>query len=256
MLASKLAEPLFFRPLHFPVPEREMHFRHSADQGVHQGPDGKIHWFHKSGGDKKLLFVHGWSGRGSQFAPMMEAAANRGFSVHTFDAPGHGDERLPRTDMLAFVRSILWMNAEFGPFELAVGHSLGGMALWNAYDQGLPLKRLVNIGSPSSIKGVLGDFVSAIGARKVVREHMLKTLKHKYTIEPHTLSPVSIVCKAPVLKGLLVHDEDDRDVPISHAVEMNRKWKEARFIRTSGLGHRRILRDATVIDECLDFLDV
>ena len=255
-LAARLAEPLFFRPLRFPVPEREMHFRKSAISGFHKNEDGRIHWFHIPGAGRNLLFVHGWSGRGSQFANMMEAAAESGYNVYTFDAPGHGEELKKRTDMLAFVRAILWMNEEFGPFELAVGHSLGGMALWNAYAQGLPLKKLVNIGSPSSIEGVLGDFVNAIGARLRVRDHMLQTLAAKYEIEPATLSPVSIVRESKVLKGALVHDEDDHDVPIVHAEALAKVWTEADFIRSSGLGHRRILRDQEVIRRCLQVLSV
>lgn len=255
-LAAKVAEPLFFKPLRFPIPEREHHFRNKALRGAHSTADGQIDWFHLPGVGPKLLFVHGWSGRGSQFAPLMEAACEKGADIYTFDAPGHGEESLGRTDMLAFVRSIEWMNETFGPFHLAVGHSLGGMALWNAVDRGLPLHTLVNIGSPASIEGVILDFVHAIGAREVVVDRMLDLLRKKYQIEPSSLSPVSIASKHPHLKGGMLHATNDGDVPIQHAEQLEKVWEQGKLFRYEGLGHRRILRDAEVIHQCLSLLGV
>lgn len=253
-LASKVAEPLFFRPLRFPIPKRELPFREEAINGIHRSDMGEIHWFHMPGNGQKILFVHGWSGRGSQFAPLMEMASEEGFDVYTFDAPGHGKEVLKRTDMLSFVHSIQWMNEKFGPFHLAVGHSLGGMALWNAINAGLPIYKLINIGSPSSIKGVLSDFVNAIGAKPIVVDRLLEKLGKNYQLEPRELSPVHIVQSHQEVKGLLLHDEDDGDVPIEHALKMAEEWTNASFIRTKGLGHRRILRDEKILKECLHFL--
>ncbi len=255
-LAAKVAEPLFFKPLRFGIPEREKDFRSKALQGAHQTADGKINWFHLPGLGPRILFVHGWSGRGSQFAPLMEAASAKGADIYAFDAPGHGEEQLGRTDMLAFVRSIEWMNETFGPFHWAVGHSLGGMALWNALDRGLPLHTLVNIGSPASIEGVILDFVHAIGAREVVVDRMLNLLQKKYQIEPSSLSPVSIATKHPHLKGGMLHATDDGDVPLQHAEQLSAVWKQGQLYRYEGLGHRRILRDPEVINQCLSLLGV
>jgi pimeloyl-ACP methyl ester carboxylesterase len=46
---------------------------------------------------------------------------------------------------------------------------------------------------------------------------------------------------------LVVHDEQDREVPISHGESFAAGWPGARFLRTKGLGHQRILRDADVV---------
>ena len=58
---------------------------------------------------------------------------------------------------------------------------------------------------------------------------------------------------------LLVHDENDRDVPIAHARLMKELYPEAQTIFTDGLGHTRILRNDMVInriiaaaDKCLE----
>jgi pimeloyl-ACP methyl ester carboxylesterase len=56
------------------------------------------------------------------------------------------------------------------------------------------------------------------------------------------------------LPALIIHDRDDRDVPWQEGEAVARAWPHARFLRTEGLGHRRILRDPEVIDRVLRFL--
>ena len=56
---------------------------------------------------------------------------------------------------------------------------------------------------------------------------------------------------APVL---FVHDHDDRETRLSGSIQLAQTWPNARLHQTRGLGHRRILRDPTVIQHTLDFI--
>ncbi len=56
------------------------------------------------------------------------------------------------------------------------------------------------------------------------------------------------------LPALIIHDRDDRDVPWREGEAVARAWPHARFLRTEGLGHSRILRDPQVIDRVVGFL--
>ena len=252
-LAARVAEPLFFRPVKFPVPEREREFRSTSESGTSELSSGRIHWFKKGGQGPKILFMHGWSGRGSQFVKMMDALMEAGFEVYTLDAPGHGDEWLPRIDMLSFIEGIHWMERKFGPFDGAIGHSIGGMALWNAIREGASIKRLVEIGSPSSLSGVLEDFAAVLNARPVVAEILMGKLSADYQMAEDLFDPVRIAGLHPEVGGLLIHDAQDDEVPLAHALEMERAWKNGRLVTTEGLGHRKLLRDPGVIQLCLDF---
>src|SRR5262249_33884953 len=53
---------------------------------------------------------------------------------------------------------------------------------------------------------------------------------------------------------LVVHDRDDREVAFVHAERLVAIWRNATLHATSGLGHRRILRDDAVIAEILEFV--
>jgi pimeloyl-ACP methyl ester carboxylesterase len=55
-------------------------------------------------------------------------------------------------------------------------------------------------------------------------------------------------------KALVVHDAGDREVSPAGGLALARAWPGARFVRTEGLGHRAILRDAQVVIDAVDFI--
>jgi pimeloyl-ACP methyl ester carboxylesterase len=56
------------------------------------------------------------------------------------------------------------------------------------------------------------------------------------------------------LPALIIHDRDDRDIPWQDGELLANAWPRAQFVSTSGLGHRRILRDPEVIDRVVRFV--
>ena len=59
---------------------------------------------------------------------------------------------------------------------------------------------------------------------------------------------------AMTAKALVIHDHYDKEVRIDSGLTVARSWPDARFKRTYGLGHRKILRDQSVIAATTDFL--
>ena len=55
-------------------------------------------------------------------------------------------------------------------------------------------------------------------------------------------------------KTLIVHDRDDTMTPVAEAEAIAAAWVDSRLLVTSRLGHRRLLRDPTVIAEVVDFV--
>ncbi len=53
---------------------------------------------------------------------------------------------------------------------------------------------------------------------------------------------------------LLIHDIQDREVPFSDFEILQKAWVNSRFLATTGLGHRRILRDESVAHQIIEFL--
>jgi len=56
------------------------------------------------------------------------------------------------------------------------------------------------------------------------------------------------------LQGLIIHDSQDRIVPVNEARELHQVWPRAKLVETEGLGHMRILSAPEVAQTVRDFL--
>jgi pimeloyl-ACP methyl ester carboxylesterase len=67
------------------------------------------------------------------------------------------------------------------------------------------------------------------------------------------LSPINTIQEIET-EILLLHDREDREVPYLHAENLIAIAPNTKLISTSGLGHKKILRDETCLQSCLDFI--
>ena len=66
-----------------------------------------------------------------------------------------------------------------------------------------------------------------------------------------SLTGLAVGQSAPLL---VIHDQDDRDVPPHHGAAVAASWPGAQLVETTGLGHSRILRDAGVVAQAVSFI--
>jgi pimeloyl-ACP methyl ester carboxylesterase len=53
---------------------------------------------------------------------------------------------------------------------------------------------------------------------------------------------------------LIIHDENDEDVPVSAAIHIHDQLENGSLLITKKLGHRKILGDENVILKTIDFI--
>ena len=53
---------------------------------------------------------------------------------------------------------------------------------------------------------------------------------------------------------LVVHDEQDYEVPVKAGINIHDHVKNGEILLTQGLGHRKILGDASVIQKIIEFI--
>jgi len=252
-LATKFALSLFFKPLKFKIPSRELTMRESAEVYellTEKASDFKV--FEHKGPGPKVLMIHGWSGRASQFFKIWERLAAEGFHLVAIEAPGHGDHLGGKTHMLEFVDAIDDTVKRFGKFDYAIGHSLGGMALFNALKRDIWFSKLVIIGSPANISNVVQDFVGNIQMPSKIGAKIVSYIEQRYQLKASEASS-DYLCQIYRPEGLIIHDRFDQDVPVENARNMHAKWKDSQYLETVGLGHRKVLMDSKVIDRIYDF---
>ena len=256
-LASRFAASLFLSPFKYKLPKREMDMDENSIQEKVIVPSIKreIVVYSYGSSPKKVLLVHGWSGRGTQLALIAKSLVENGYSVVSFDAPAHGKAPGKISMMPFFIESIHHLEKTFGPFEAAIGHSLGGMSLLRAVKDGFKIKKLVIIGTANSITHITKEFARNMKLNEKVAGKMKSYFDERYEEDMDNYSG-AFSAKNVKIPTLVIHDEDDVDVHISSAYEIAENLENSQLFITKGLGHRKILGNQEVINKTTTFIMV
>ena len=254
-LTTKFAAKLFTTPIRHKLPKRELHMERDSIQKSIVIPEIQkeivVYEYGKS--DKKVLLVHGWSGRGTQLVKIADELLKMGYMTISFDAPAHGKSKGNSSIMIEFIASILEIEKQYGPFEFAIGHSLGGMSVLNAIKQNLQVKKAVIIGSGDIIQDIIDDFICKLQLKP---EYGIKLRNHfeaKFggKMDDYSAYKAAEKTEIPVL---VIHDKDDDDVSVKAAYNIQKHLKQSEIMITEGLGHRKILGDENVIQKVKEFI--
>lgn len=254
-LASRFAARLFLTPFRYRLPQREKEMNTNSRQEKITVPsiNREIVVYHYGETSRKILLVHGWSGSGTQLANMAKALLEKGFSLVSFDAPAHGKSPGKISMMPFFSESAHYLEQKYGPFEGAIGHSLGGMASLRAVKDGLKINKLVVIGTANSITHITKDFARNMKLNEHVARKMKTYLDKKLREDMENYSG-AVSARQVSIPTLVIHDKQDVDVPVSAAHDLYSSLENGELFITEGLGHRRILGNREVIEKSLRFL--
>jgi pimeloyl-ACP methyl ester carboxylesterase len=203
------------------------------------------------GSGPAVLLVHGWGGRSGQLATLAEAFAGANCTAVAFDAPAHGRSGGRTTSMVGFADAAMLVARRYGA-RAAVGHSVGGAAVAFAASRGLELDAAALVAPPSTPVSFVTGLADALGLTPDVRAALDAGIVRRVGL-PFEAVDITRVAPAVPPPVLVVHDRDDAEVPLPAGAAIAHAWL-GRLVVTSGLGHRRILRDTAVIDEIVDFV--
>lgn len=254
-LTVKFAKKIFSTPIKYKIPKREFEMDLNSVQELVFIPkiSKKIMVYKYGTGVKKALLVHGWSGRGTQLVKIADSLTEMNYTTISFDAPAHGKSPGSSTLMLEFIESILELERIHGKFDIAIGHSLGGMSVLNSIKQGLKVDKAVVIGSGDSINDILYDFVNKLGLKPKIAELMRVSFEETFKESMENYSG-SNAAKSVYVPVLVVHDKDDEDVPYTASVNIDKTLKNSELLLTTSLGHRKVLGNEEVILKIKDFI--
>ncbi len=253
-LARRLFIKIFFSPLNYPVPEKEKIIEKEAEKfSIYVG--GKKIQCYAWGRGPMVLLVHGWAGRATQFRKIIPALVKENYRVVGFDGPAHGHSEGRSTSILEFEAVLHEIYATAGTPVAIIAHSFGGSAVLYAAMNGLEVRKLINIASPTIGDEIIATYLRTINGSPATgaffKSYILKTMGKSFD-EFASLHFIGNLPKPVDL--LLVHDENDPEVSINHALELVKAYPQATLFQTRGLGHTRILRDDEVIRKCLSFI--
>ncbi|MEO0573222.1 MAG: alpha/beta hydrolase [Bacteroidota bacterium] len=208
------------------------------------------------GGKKEVLLVHGWEGQAGNFSDLIEALLKNGYTVHAFDGPSHGFSSKGQTSLFEFTELVAVLIRKY-QVKLLISHSFGGVAttfgLYNNKD--LKINKYIMITTPDKFIERIDDVVESVGIGKNVKDLLIQKLQKETGLEVKRLNVSEFVKSINVKKALIIHDINDKVIPITRSRNVHNNWSISQFQEVEGTGHFRILRTKEVSEIVMNFLE-
>jgi pimeloyl-ACP methyl ester carboxylesterase len=208
---------------------------------------------------KTVLMVHGWTGRAAFMLGFVPALLKQGLDVVALDLPGHGASSGKRLNLPIAMDALAHVRRAHGPFHGILGHSFGGAIAVTAAAGAVPafrpldVKRITIVSSPDRMSTYFHSFGGAIGLGRRAQTAMNDRVRH---VASATLDRFDgqLLLRELGRPTLVVHDREDREIPLADAESMAQAGPHVTLMTTEGLGHRRILQSPSVAKAAAEHL--
>ena len=203
-------------------------------------------------GKGKALVIHGWRSRTDFMARMIQKLVADGWDVVGLDLPGHGQSTGRSLNIKLGVEAVQAASTWLGPFDMAIGHSFGGVVAVNAAvgsikgQKPVPFGRIAVIASPNSMPEMFKGVGKHFGLGKRAQAAMERRI---HLVAGHPLDRYVVSDQLKQFDGdvLVIHAPDDREVAFASGEAMAKAGPHVTMLPTPGLGHRRIIADENVL---------
>ncbi len=223
------------------------------------GATRRVRVYRWHGEGPAVLLAHGWGGNAAHWQALVPALLAAGHRVVAFDALSHGASDAGalgpgQSSLIEMSRALLAAAWHAGPIHAVVAHSLGSAAAALALREGLPAAAAVLIGAPADMRHASATLAWQLGVAPAVLARVQRNSEQWLGMPWGAFNVPDIGRCRPVPPTLVVHDRHDKEVRWEDGAAIAGSWPGATLLTTEGLGHRRILRDAGVIDQVVAFL--
>lgn len=206
-----------------------------------------------------IYLIHGWAGHRGQLAAFVSPLVGHGYRVVAFDAPSHGGSAPgaygPRSSSIPeFAAALSAVVATHGPAHAIIAHSMGGTAAAVALCDGLRAGRVAMLAPMASPVTYARQFASVLGFGERTYRRLVARVERRVGAPMRQFDVPELGRAVAMPPTLIVHDRDDTSTPVTDGAAIAAAWSGSRLHVTSGLGHRRLLRDPDVVDEVVDFV--
>ena len=251
-LAARLVERWFFTPPRRALTSEGKEFLRSGHRFMLRVAHRRVTGWTWGAGPTVYL-MHGWGGRAGRWSAFAGPLVETGHTVVAFDAPGHGESGRGLTSGLEFARALRAAAERYGPARAVIAHSLGAPAAVLATRWGLAVERVALLAPAADPAAFADAFAAVLEARPDVMARMRANSERRLGV---SWSMLDLCAAAPHMRAplLVVHDQHDDIVPFTEGAAIAASWPGAKFISTTGLGHRGVLRDPRVVAEVVRFV--
>jgi pimeloyl-ACP methyl ester carboxylesterase len=267
-LAMRAAARLFITPLPHKWTQRKKIWDHHWKRESWQFENASLTIYASQTGDvgqstaieiqkPSVLLVHGWGGHAAQMLPLAKELQEQGMQVFLIDMPAHGRSKGSQSSLPQFARALKFvtsrLTSEGNPLRALVAHSLAASAAAYAVSRGLETERLILIAPPASPHEFTRLFAKVFNIKESTRAAMQNhiELTEGVLMQHFEPSDVGMLIKQAVL---IVHDTNDSINPFNDGLAFQAAIAGAKLLRTQGLGHRKILKAQSVLQDIASFI--
>jgi pimeloyl-ACP methyl ester carboxylesterase/RimJ/RimL family protein N-acetyltransferase len=218
---------------------------------------------YRAGSGKDVLLVHGWSSRASHMAMLARLLQRKGVRTWALDMPAHGDsrrrDREDNASLIEFGRAISHVFGKIGGTPDVIGHSMGALAAAFAAagtgqlaEYKICPTHLVLMSSPGDMERVVENYCRNRNEPEL-QERLGRATERAFDFEGRDYELPQAV-KNIEAKVLVVHDEEDEEIPLADAMAVKEARPDIELLVTKGLGHRKILTGHEVFKAIAGFL--
>ena len=203
-----------------------------------------------------ILLIHGWEGQAGNFSDLIEKLVRRGHKVIAFDGPSHGFSSKGNTSLFEFMDLTAALIKKYNVKKL-ISHSFGGVATVAALSQNrdIEIDKLALLTTPDKFSDRIEFIANQVGISDKVKQRLISRIEMENNVEVKNLNVSDFVKEINVKESLIIHDKNDKVIPIEQSQNVHKNWEQSTFKTIEGTGHFRILRTDHVLDTVCDFID-
>lgn len=216
---------------------------------------------HSWGQGRPVLLLHGWSGWWQQMSVYIQPLVDAGFRPITWDAPSHGESEPGRygegrSGMPDLMDAVEAVAGKVGKPAGIVAHSGGAMAAALSVIDGLDTDKVVFVSPSVAVEDMMALMGRRLGWGPRTIDAMAADINAQYGLKFMDFDVMSRAEAADreLPPGLFIHDTGDEETPHDGSDRLARVWPGARVLKTTGLGHYKVLWDKSTVDQVVRFL--
>ncbi|WP_458627476.1 alpha/beta fold hydrolase [Winogradskyella sp. PC D3.3] len=205
------------------------------------------------GKGKTILLAHGWESNSSRWDYILADLKAQDYNIIALDAPAHGRFDGKQFNAILYAEYISVIAKRFQP-DVLIGHSVGAMAsVFSLHNYQLPsIKKLVLLGAPAHFTGVFERYKRMMGFNKKISNGLDSIILERFN-QPVSYFSTADFTESIEAQGLIIHDKKDRIIPYEDGQLIANRFKNSKFISTTGFGHG--LKDASLTPKIIQFIN-
>lgn len=253
--SPRLATQLFWHLFTKPRPRKfsavdESFYRSAHSINGISNKYGLSYKIHKKGiGSRKVLILHGWEGRSSDFARII-TNLEPDSCVYSVDFPGHGKSPKSRAHLPIFIDVIESVLSTLGPVDAVVGHSLGAASLAMAIGNGsFEVDKLIFLGLHPVPSQYFLQYKKVTKVSDRIFKRCVSMAEKKTDAKLLDYSCFNYLDKYKDYQLHFIHDSKDKIIHVSRVEELALKLDVAHVYQGDHGGHFRHYKHQEVIEK-------